>query len=354
MNCKVCNTPTKGSGAIFCSDACKAINKDNRKNLKLANAGNRLTGEENVDYVVCQWCQKKTQRIYGKHILYNHPEKTTADYKTDFPGYPLTTSKDKTNTTKNAGLHMKEDFYREQARQAAVGERNPNHRSKTTEEQRKQRSPFSEKFVRYQDVKNKKEAVSVFVNTALENRLTETQYEYWLNKYDGDETLAKEAYKNRQRTFTLEKCITTHGEKEGIIKWKERQKKWHKNFKKCNFSKISQKLFESIHNEIKTLYTNEDIFYATLEKKVGYKNHEYILDLGNKIIRPDFFIKSINKIIEFDGTYYHRNNPENMQREKLRDAAIIKSGYKVFHVSESDYSSNPEETLKKCLEFLND
>ena len=64
------------------------------------------------------------------------------------------------------------------------------------------------------------------------------------------------------------------------------------------------------------------------------------------------FCKSLKKIIEFDGVYWHRNNPENAKREKIRDEEINTNGYKVLHVSELDYKNNPNETIEKCLDFL--
>ena len=58
----------------------------------------------------------------------------------------------------------------------------------------------------------------------------------------------------------------------------------------------------------------------------------------------------MNLIIEFDGTYYHRNTPENKKREDIRDMNIIESGYEVIHVLESVYIKNK---LKVIAELSN-
>lgn len=58
-------------------------------------------------------------------------------------------------------------------------------------------------------------------------------------------------------------------------------------------------------------------------------------------------------MIEFDGTYYHRNTPENSLREEKRDKMIIESGYEVLHVSEYEYKQNKQEIINKCIAFLN-
>lgn len=74
-----------------------------------------------------------------------------------------------------------------------------------------------------------------------------------------------------------------YGEEKGLERWKERQEKWHLNYKKSNFSKISQELFKSIYEEIKKENINYDIYFASLNenKKYDYsgKNYEYRLML---------------------------------------------------------------------------
>ena len=43
------------------------------------------------------------------------------------------------------------------------------------------------------------------------------------------EEQAKNALAERQRTFTLEKCISKYGEEEGLRRFSERQQKWLKS-----------------------------------------------------------------------------------------------------------------------------
>ena len=83
------------------------------------------------------------------------------------------------------------------------------------------------------------------------------------------------------------------------------------------------------------------------------KNNEFRLKLTERVILPDFIDLTNKKIIEFDGTYYHRLNPENYLRELKRDEMIIKSGYEILHISEKDYYSNKEDIIYKCVNFLN-
>ena len=103
---------------------------------------------------------------------------------------------------------------------------------------------------------------------------------------------------------------------------------------------------------------NLDIYFAILNKNKEIeidtgKNYEFRLELNESYILPDFFIKDKKKIIEFDGTYFHRRTPENDKREDIRNDDIIKSGYEVYHVSEFDYKQDKEKVINKCIDFIN-
>jgi hypothetical protein len=77
-------------------------------------------------------------------------------------------------------------------------------------------SPFHKGSVNYSEDSVKK---------AAKNRSYTTRLDYWINK-GLTEDEAKIALKERQTTFSLEKCIEKYGEIEGIKRWKQRQEKW--------------------------------------------------------------------------------------------------------------------------------
>lgn len=178
------------------------------------------------------------------------------------------------------------------------------------------------------------------------------QVDYWLKKgYSEEESIKK--ISERQVTFSLNKCIEKYGEIEGKQKWLDRQEKWMNNYKKSNFSKVSQELFWIIYNK---LDNKEYIYFATIkngEMDISGKNNEYKLRLNNTVLAPDFLMKNKNKIIEFDGTYYHRDTPENKKRDILRDIKIKENGFEVFHVNESEYKKTPDKIINDCFDFLN-
>ena len=236
MLCKECHAPVKGSGTIYCSSMCKETAQEKKKKERFERNSESIAGIEGKDFVTCRWCGARVKRVYGIHMKNHHQGKNSSDYLKEFPNSPLTCSEDKERTSANSGLHMKDDKYRKMASDKVKGKNNPNHASKTTLATRKSRSPFSQDFVSYKNVNDKSAAVSNFVKEALKDRITETQLEYWVRKFVGDEERAKKEYTERQRTFTLEKCIQQYGEEEGIRRWKDRQVNWvdklHMNFAK--------------------------------------------------------------------------------------------------------------------------
>lgn len=75
-----------------------------------------------------------------------------------------------------------------------------------------------------------------------------------------------------------------------------------------------------------------------------------------------------DKIIEFNGDYWHANPKiykkdyinktlnltayEIWKKDEKRKKYIQKQGYQLYVVWESDYKNDPENTIKKCIEFL--
>jgi hypothetical protein len=204
-------------------------------------------------------------------------------------------------------------------------------------------------------VKHTKEEIEISRKKAKDNYTPEkrsTNIEYWLNKgYTQEE--AEEKLSERQTTFSLEICIEKLGQVEGTKRFKERQIKWHKSYKKTNYSKISQLLFWEIYDCLDKECI-DDIYFAEFNNGIKSTiNNEYCLDLISSTIKPDFFIKSLGKIIEFDGDYWHGTARGNQERDRLRDIEIVKSGYLVFHVKECNYKSDPARVIQECVEFLN-
>lgn len=345
--------------AKFCSEDCKS--KYHKKSLVEEKSKFLIeNGIENVDYVIDRWNGLACKRIYGGWMKTMHPGKTTADYKKEFPDALICCAKDKENTSKNSGQFMKTPEYRKKYSEMFKGENNPNHSSKTTERQRKERSPFSKEF--YKSRGRNEEEVHDFVKMALKDRLTETQLEYWIAKGYNEET-AKEMLSSRQRTFTLEKCITKYGTERGKEIWKKRQEKWKKSLTE-HFSKYGDKRNALAQSEfamycIEKICNKMNIIIPFSEKFITNK------DTGKHF---SFDFQYENKLIEFNGDYWHCNplkysfyyfnKRKNMTAKEIWEYDEEKTktaesyGYKVLVVWESEYNDNPEATIQKCIDFI--
>jgi very-short-patch-repair endonuclease len=223
-------------------------------------------------------------------------------------------------------------------------------------------SPVSKNFIKYSKLsdKEKEQQIKEVKNTirnVKENepwRKGNNNIEYFLHKGYSEEE-AKVLLKDRQTTFSLKKCIQKHGEEKGRKVWKDRQEKWLSSYKKQNYSQISQDLFWKLYGSIKKDFNK--IYFAQLHNSIkdeSGKNYEKRIDIGDSFIKADFLVSDNNKIIEFDGDYWHGRKRGNQQRDKERDDKLIEAGYEVLHIKERDYKKEPLKIIEECKEFLYD
>jgi len=322
---------------------------------------------EGRDYVVCKICGVKSGRLYGKH-LQSHGI-TSKEYKNKYPDALLTPLKDKEKTSKNSGKHMKQEKYKKMFSEKFKGDKNPNHKTKTTKKERKERSPFSKDFL-YHETEEERQK---FIKNALKNRKHTTRLDYYIEQGFDEETSEK-MLKERQTTFSLDICIQKYGEKEGRKIWKSRQAKWQQQLLvggnlKCGYSKVSQDLFYVLLKYYENVDEKKDIYFAT-------KNQEYFIskkgtDKDPRIfVQYDFCDRKNKKIIEYNGDEYHANpkkykstdNPHPFRKwitsqeiwdkdsEKIRIAN--EEGFEVLTIWDSEYKKKKEETIEKCRDFL--
>lgn len=100
---------------------------------------------------------------------------------------------------------------------------------------------------------------------------TTSRIEYWISKgFNFDD--AKEKLKERQRTFSKEKCVKKYGDEVGTIKFNDRQQKWINSLNQLpNYNEIQK-------------------------SKNSYKNVNH--DLEEKIIRTSFLELTKNVIVK--------------------------------------------------------
>jgi len=319
------------------------------------------------EHITCRECGR-TLKILNNHIK-THGF-TSESYWLKYPGAPIIAPEMIKRCTKNSGQHMKQDKYREMAAAQIRGENNPNHKSKTTLEQRQKISPFSREFYRHRNPELTEEELTgkvlEFAKEATKDIIHTTSIEYYLNKGLSQEE-AERALKARQSTFTLEKCIEKWGPEEGIKKFNDRQEKWLKSFlknAKYGYSHISQELFKAIEEELPGNYL------------YGSKNYELKLDKikGVSFYLYDFADIDNKKIIEYHGDIYHGNpniyeakqapNPfkphitaqEIWDKDKSKLETANSNGYDILVIWDSDWvrvsKEKKKEVIEKCINFL--
>ena len=301
----------------YCNDSCyRAYNAD--KKYK-----HFTTDQTGLEFVVCPVCNIRTRQITVSHAKIHGFDSQKA-MQLAYPGLEITCQK------------MKE---------LSQGENNPGYKHGG------KLSCWSKKFVHgYDEVQHNK------FKQEASKRMKESDtnmfnINYWLKQCDGNEAAAKLAY-SKSQTHDLAWFVSKYGEIDGPKRRLAKIEKWSKSFKKCNFSKISQQLFNSIFCK---LTDTKNVYYATFARPEleDYKNKEYILSLGNTYVRPDFICLTRKKVIEFDGDYWHSEKRGNIQRDQIRDNAIVNAGYEILHVTERNYNSDPNKVIEECLNFLN-
>lgn len=203
-------------------------------------------------------------------------------------------------------------------------------------------------------------------NPDLYKDVNTSQIGYWLKKgYNEEES--KEKVKERQTTFTLEKCIQKKGEIDGLRVWTERQKKWSEKieimYKNGLFVKFRKEPYSYDEIELFSVVSKCVLEKSYFGEKQYYK---YFKELG-QTFAYDFVYK--NKVIEFNGDYWHCNPKlykydffnkskqmfatDIWNYDKIKIESIENLGYDVLIIWESDYKNNKELTIQKCIDFIN-
>jgi very-short-patch-repair endonuclease len=313
----------------YCSEGCRYnhwVLKENEKNI-------------DKKWPICKICGLKRKSLHN-HIKKVH-DITVSEYYEKFD-------------CSSSEVYAQETLKR--MSENVKGEKNPayGHNGKF--------SPVSKNFIKYNNMSDEEKEqqigkVKKTIRNVKENepwRKGNNNIGYFIHKGYSEEE-AKVLLKDRQTTFSLEKCIQKHGEKKGTEVWKARQEKWLNSYKKQNYSKVSQNLFWCLYDIIK--HDFKGIYFAQLknnEVDESGRNYEHRIDIGSSFIKADFFVSDNNKIIEFDGDYWHGEERGNQQRDKERDDKLIEAGYQVLHIKERDYNTDPSTVIKECKDFIYD
>lgn len=377
-NCIHCGKSLKEGHARghrnYCSVKCYNTHRNIRilteRSEQLIKSEDKIEG---VDYVIDQWNGLATPRIYGRWFDTFHPGKTYEEYKAEFPDSPVQSSKDKAATSSHGSSHMKTEKYRKMFSEMFKGDKNPGSKANTTEQQRRERSPYCEEFYikRGLPLSMRYEVLA----KAKSKRKSHFSKEYWIEKgYTEEEAI--EQIKKIQATNGLESYVKRYGEEEGTRRYNERISKYAKKMSekyhrgeystrpKIGGYRVSRFEKAIIDRCINDLHLNESEVYC-------YKgdNHQLILE-GDEHCKYYYDFCYRDKIIEFNGDYWHMNptkyKADHYSKQMKKTAAEIweddrikkevaeRNGYKVFYIWEKDAKKNFEGCVKKCIEFLNE
>lgn len=137
--------------------------------------------------------------------------------------------------------------------------------------------------------------------------------------------------------------VKKYGETIGVEKYYEITNKRIEsiiNVTKTRVSKISQELFWLIYSEL-----NDD------EKKNCFfheLNNEYLLRDGRLVFFIDF--KCGNKIIEYDGIYWHKDELS----DSLRNDTYKRNNFDLLVINENDFNrkNKNKKTVDECVKFI--
>lgn len=220
----------KLTGIKYCKDCKEKIRKKQLKEWWFLKRQEEIKsrGVEGIDYIVDLWNGYVTTRITGKWFNTYHPDRTIDEYIQEFPDAPLICKVTSEKISKYQKERMNSPKWKQWASDRMKGTKNINSKENTTLEQRQRVSPFSKSFKNYDGLTDdeKEKEIKDKLQCDRDDR-TPNQIKYWIKKgYSEDES--RQLVSDRQRTFTLEKCIEKYGEEKGIKVYNERQVKWSK------------------------------------------------------------------------------------------------------------------------------
>jgi len=209
-------------------------------------------------------------------------------------------------------------------------------------------------------------------NPTKYNESYSNRVEYWLKKgYSMQE--ANLHLKNRQTTFSLEKCIERYGEIDGNIIFNKRQDKWISSMKSKPQTEIDSINRKKTVSMCRASLESIKVFQKTLNLLnehgleyyigVGDKNEYFLLNkLTNNLFWYDLTIPDLRIIVEYNGCKWHPksesdvwDNPfkldksQLLNKDKLKIQTAIDYGFDVLILwSDSLVDINSD----KCYEYV--
>lgn len=318
----------KSKTRLFCEERDRPSIELSKKKYS-----NSIPGEDYVECAICGFCSSTLSMHFARHGY------TAKQYKEEF--------KEESNSSK----------YRNMLSEKSRGEKNPwyQHGGKF--------SPFSKKFIKF-DENNIEELVKKANKSKKDNNNNPLTLIYYTSRGKPEQE-AKELLKQRQNTFTLEKCIERYGMAEGIETWETRQINWQETMKSKPKEEIQRINALKVGRGSSVSFAEKEIYNWLKNKGIDVKT-QLQLKYDRNYFMYDIYFQ--NKIIEYNGDFWHcnpqiykkdyvnyrtkRTAEQIWDKDRKKFLVAEQQKYEVLTIWEKDYRNDKEKELHKCLNFL--
>lgn len=312
----------------FCSTKCSRQHASEQK----------YTGIEGVDYIVCPLCDLRTRQFTPDHARM-HGYKSIQEMAMD-------NNISKITCDNKAAL--------------GLGEKNGafSHGGKF--------SPWSKNFIHGYD--EQKHQVKIKQHKSLLKNSPEkfkNNLAYWIKETNGNIEEAKKLHKKFQ-TRDMDWFVTKYGEEEGKKRYALKTKRWINTMhSKSDDEKLRINKLKAAGIGTKS---KAELEVAESLAKVGIKIERQFLLKRTKDKWYYFDFNYGNKIIEYNGDYWHCNPAlyessyynkrtkktasEMWTRDLIKQQFAIDHGFEVMVIWECDYNKDKQKVIQECINFL--
>jgi hypothetical protein len=213
-----------------------------------------------------------------------------------------------------------------------------------------------------------REIKEMLITTGQLEIINNTSIQWFINQGMSPDD-AKRAQSERQRTFSLKKCIAKHGVEAGTDIWKLRQQKWLATMNSKSddeklrilvarvsaskfVSPASRKFFDELASYVDTRFT------------IYTGDNEYYINDAGKFWKYDFTIVELNLIVEYNGEHVHprddspdewrhaytkQTKQEVLQHDVNKRMSAISRGFDVLYVW---HGKNKHEQLEQLITIV--
>lgn len=298
----------------------------------------KYTGIEGIDYLTCPICQIRTRQYTPDHAKM-HGYNSIKEFAQDNSITQITcTEKKKLSSGKNNPAY--------------------NHNGKF--------SIWSKNYVNGYDEKRHQDHIKEHTKFVREQKhLFKNNIEYWMIQTGGDTDKAKELHRKFQ-TRDLDWFVDKYGEEEGAKRHKSKTEKWLNTMNNKSLEetkRINQLKAAGIGKKSQI----EKDLCENLSKQGIDIEHQFIISKGDGSWYY-YDIRAGNKIIEFNGDYWHCNPQryepsyynqrahltalEIWKKDEIKQQFAIDNGYEILVVWEHKYKANKEQVIQECINFL--